>query len=114
MPLLATFIGSIATFLLGVFSRFLGFKVALQLASFLSWLAVLTAFVVAVSACLNSLYGFVAAGVAGGPGWLARFAMGLGMFIPANAGAVVSCMGSVWIGAQVYNIRKVGIHNYSK
>lgn len=114
MPILATFIGSIATFLVGFFSRFMGFKAALQLASFLSWLAVLTAFIAAVSVCLNSLHGMVSAGVSGGPGWVAKFAMGLGMFIPANAGAVLSCMASVWIGAQVYKIRKTGIQNYSK
>lgn len=114
MPLLATFIGSIATFLVGIFSKFLGFKAALQLASFLSWLAVLTAFIAAVSVCLNSLYNMVSSGVSGGPGWLSNFAVGLGMFIPANAGAVLSCMASVWIGAQVYKIRKTGIHNYSK
>lgn len=114
MPLLATFIGSIATFLVGIFSRFLGFKAAIQLASFLSWLAVLTAFIAAVSVCLNSLYGMVSAGVTGGPSWLSHFAVGLGMFVPANAGAVLSCMASVWIGAQVYKIRKVGIQNFSK
>lgn len=114
MPLLAKFIGVIATFFVTIFSRFLGFKAALQLASFLAWLAVLAAFIGAVSACLNGLYSVVASGVSGGPEWMSRFAMGLGMFIPANAGGVLSCMGSVWIGAQVYKIRKTGIHNYSK
>lgn len=113
MPLLAKFIGAIATFFLGIFGRYLSFKAALKLASFLSWLAVLTAFITAVSICLNSLHGFVSAGVASGGSWLSFFAMGLGMFIPANAGAVVSCMASVWIGSQVYKIRKVGIQNFS-
>ena len=116
MPILATFIGSITTFLVGLFSRFLGFKAALQIASFLTWVGVLTAFVATVSVCLNSLYSMVQMGGGGGGGGalLSKFLMGVGMFIPANAGAVLSCMGSVWIGCQVYKIRKTGIHNYSK
>lgn len=113
MPLLAKFIGAIASFFLGIFGRFLGYKAALKLASFLSWLAVLGTFITTVSVCLSSLHGMVSAGVSGGAAWLSYFVMGLGMFIPANAGAVLSCMASVWIGAQVYKIRKTGIHNYS-
>lgn len=118
MPLLATFIGSISSFLVGLFSRFLGFKAALQIASFLTWLGVLTAFIATVTVCLNSLYSMVQSGSggggSGGGNLLSYFFMGVGMFIPANAGAVLSCLGSVWIGCQVYKIRKTGIHNYSK
>ena len=114
MPLLAKFIGVIATFFVSIFSSFLGVKAALHLASFVAWVAILTAFVASVSGCLNLLYGAVAAGVAGGPEWLSRFMMGVGMFIPANAGGILSCMASVWIGAQVYKIRKTGLHHYSR
>jgi len=117
MPLLATFIGSIATWLVGFFTRFLGFRAALALASFLTWLAVLGTFITAVSVCLNSLYGMVQSGGGGGGGggnlW-SFFMQGVGLFVPANAGAVLSCMASVWIGCQVYKIRKTGIHNYSR
>lgn len=114
MPLLATFIGSLAAALAGFFARFLTFKVAIQLASFLTWLSVLTAFAISVNVCLSSLYSFVGASGGGGAGWTQKLWMGIGMFIPANAGAVLSCVGSVWIGTEVYKIRKVGIHNYSK
>ncbi len=113
MPLLAKFIGAIATFFLGIFTKFLGYKAALKLASFLSWVAVLTAFIVAVSACLNSLHSMVSSGVSAGGDWVSAFAMGVGMFVPSNAGAVLSCMASVWIGCGVYKIRKNGIQHYS-
>lgn len=113
MPLLAKFIGAVATFFLGIFGRFLGYKAALKLASFLSWVAVLGTFITTVSVCLSSLHGMVSSGVSGGSAWLLYFAMGLGMFIPSNAVAVLSCMSSVWIGAQVYKIRKSGIQHYS-
>lgn len=114
MPLLARFIGTIATFFVEIFAKFLGYKAALALASFTAWLAVLAAFVTAVSVCLNALHGTIQAGVSAAGPWAAKAAMGLGMFIPSNAGAVLSCMASVWIGCAVYKIRKTGIHNYSK
>ena len=119
MPLLATFIGSIASALVTFFARFLSYKVAIQLAAFTTWLAVITAFAVSVHVCLASLYGFVASPGGGGGGgvggsWVRYLWMGLGMFIPANAGAVMSCIGSVWIATEVYKIRKTGIQNFSK
>ena len=113
MPLLAAFIGSIASALAGFFARFLAFKVAIQLAAFLTWLTVITAFAVSVHVCLSSLYSMAAAG-GGGAGWVQKLWMGIGMVIPATAGAVLSCLGSVWIATEVYKIRKAGIHNYSK
>lgn len=113
MPLFVTFIGSVSQFLIGFFTRFMSYKAAISLASFLTWVGILTAFVVSVSVCLSNLYGML--GSVGGSGDMGhKFMMGLGMFIPANAGGVLSCMASVWIGCQVYKIRKVGIQNFSK
>ena len=63
MPLLAKFIGTIATFFVEIFAKFLGYKAALALASFTAWLAVLSAFIAAVSVCLNALYATIQAGV---------------------------------------------------
>lgn len=122
MPLLATFIGSISSALVGLFSRFLGFKAALRFASYTTWLLVLGAFLASVYVCLSSLYGYVSAFTTGGGAtgggltgsMLSMFFMGVGMFIPANAGAVLSCVGSVWIATSVYKIQKDGIENYSK
>lgn len=113
MPLLVTFIGSVSQFLIGFFTRFMGFKAAISLASFLTWLAILGTFITTVSVCLSSLHGMLGS-VGGGSDMGQKFAMGLGMFIPANAVGVLSCMASVWIGCQVYKIRKVGIQNFSK
>lgn len=114
MPLLAAFLGSVIGSLATFFAKFLVEKVAISLASFLAWLAVLTAFVLSVSACLSALQSFAGAGVGTGPSWFRLFWMGLGMFIPANAGAVMSCLGSVWIGTEVYKIRRTGIQVFGK
>lgn len=120
MPLLATFIGAMASSLASLFARFMGFSAALKLASFITWLAVITAFAAAVHGCLAALYGMVSGGSGGGVGgggsgaWVQMFWMGLGMFIPANASAVLSCIGSVWIACQMYKINRDGLHNYSK
>lgn len=122
MPLLATFIGSLSSALVGLFSRFLSFKVALRFASYTTWIAILSALLVSVYVCLSSLYAFVGAFVSGGVGggsglsgsMVSMFFMGVGVFIPANAGAVISCIGSVWIATSVYRIQKDGIENYSK
>ena len=79
-------------------------------------MGVLTAFIASVHVCLSSLYSMVGSGGGGGGGvgWLRYFWMGLGMFIPSNAGAVMSCLGSVWIGTEVYKIRKTGVQVFGK
>lgn len=115
MPLLAAFLGSAIGALASFFGKFLTEKVAISLASFLAWMSVLTAFILSVSACLNALYAVAGSGGGGGgAGWLHYFWMGLGMFIPANAGAVMSCIGSVWIGTEVYKIRKTGVQVFGR
>lgn len=114
MPLLAGFLGSVIGSLGGFFAKYLTEKVAISLASFLAWMGVLTAFIASVHVCLTSLYSMVGSGGGGGVGWLRYFWMGLGMFIPSNAGAVMSCLGSVWIGTEVYKIRKTGVQVFGK
>lgn len=117
MPLLAQFIGSIAAALANLFSRFMSFSLAIKYASYVAWLAVLSAFLASVYVCMSSLYGMLSgllSGGGGGTGWLRWLFIGFGMFIPANAGAVLSCVGSIWIATSVYKIQRDGIHNYSK
>ncbi len=124
MPLLVMFIGSMTSALVGLFTRFLSFKVALRFASYTTWITILSALLVSVYVCLSSLYGFVGAFISGGGGagggsglsgfMVSMFFMGVGVFIPANAGAVISCVGSVWIATSIYKIQKHGIENYSK
>jgi hypothetical protein len=114
MPLLATFIGSLASGLAGFFARWIGYQAALKLASYVAWIATATAFLAATFVCVSSLYGMVSGAGGGGTGWIRWFWIGLGMFIPSNAAAVVSCIASVWIATSVWRIQRIGIENFSK
>jgi len=114
MPLFATLIGSLASAFVSLFSTFMGYKYALKLAAYTVWITVFTAFLTAVYVCMSSLYGMVSGlstgGGGGGTGWVSYFFMGVGMFIPANAGAVIACVGSVWIATGIYKFQKDAIH----
>lgn len=116
MPLLAKLIGSLAAALASFFSIFWSYHVALKLAAYTAWLGVLGAFLTSVLICLNALYGLVASATGGGGGgvggYMAYFWMALGVFIPSNAAAVISCIASVWIASSLYVIKKQGIQNY--
>lgn len=116
MPLLGSLIGALATAFASLFSTFFGYKVALKLAGYTAWLLVFTAYVASAFVCLTSLYALVGGLVSGvgggGSSWWSLFFMGVGMFIPSNAGAVMSCIGSVWIGTSVYSFQRTAIHTY--
>jgi hypothetical protein len=124
MPLLAAFIGNLAAGLVAVLGRFMSLRLAMKLASYTAWITVFTAFVASVFICTSGLVaGFSAMFASASGGWslgsaesaiISGFGMGLGMFIPANAATVVSCMASVWIACQIYKIQRDGMHNYSK
>jgi len=122
MPLLAQFIGWLATQFVGVFSQVMAFGLALKLGAYAAWIVVLGAFLGSVVVCLGSLWNVVSGifgtgGVSltlGAGGGLAWFGLGLGMFIPSNAGMVMSCVASVWFASSLYKIQRDGIHNYAK
>ena len=123
MPLLAAFIGNLAVGLVAIFSKFMALDLALKFASYLAWMTVFAIFVGSVTACVFALSNTIQAGFAWAQGWslgsatsaiVSGFGTGLGMFIPANATAVITCVSSVWIACQIYKIQKTGIHNYSK
>lgn len=114
MPILAAFLGSAITSLGAFFAKFMVERVAILLAAFIAWLAVLAAFVTSLLVCLHSLLSTVQNVTASGGDWVRFFFMGLGMFIPSNAGAVMACLGSVWIGTEIYKIRKTGIQVFGK
>lgn len=111
MDIFGTFLGLLATAFASLFSTFMGFKVALKLAAYAAWLVIFTAFLVSVYVCVSALYAGMAGLLSGsgGSGWVAYFFMGVGMFIPANAGAVVSCVGSVWIATGIYQFQKQAV-----
>lgn len=117
MPLLASFVGSIAGALVSFFARFMSMQVALRLAAYGAWMVVFGTFLASVYVCISALYAAVRAMLDGPPGdgaWWHYLIMGIGMFIPTNAAAVVGCVSSVWIATSIYKIQKDGIHNYSK
>ena len=116
MPLFATLFESILTAAVAFFSSYFSFRVAMRVATYSTWLAIWTAFLVAVYVCLSSLYSMSSGLIAGtngsGISWVAMFFMGLGMFIPANAGAVLSCVASVWIGTGIYKFQRDALQNF--
>ena len=121
MPLLAGFIGAITGGLASFLARFIGFGLALKLASYMAWIATFTVFLTSVYVCCSSLYQMMSSmvgsgggGGGGGGNWVGYFWMGLGMFIPSNAGAVIACISSVWIATSIFKIQRVGIENFSK
>jgi len=113
MPVFATLFGAIATSFVTLFSTYFSFKVALKLAAYTTWMVVFTAFLGSVYVCINSLYSMVntwGAGAGGGAStWVRFFWVGLGMFVPSNAGAVIACISSVWIATAVYKVQKQGM-----
>lgn len=58
------------------------------------------AFITAVNVCVSSLLSMIS-----GAGLPSRFVMGLGMFIPSNAGAVMSCLATVYLACLVYRLK---------
>lgn len=113
MPLLAAFIGTLAGGIASLLARFLAFNVALKVAAYASWIVVFAAFLASVIVCCSSLFNMLS-GVGGGGGWTGKFFMGLGMFIPSNATAVMSCIAAVWIATSIFRIQRIGIENFSK
>lgn len=114
MPLFATLFGSVASGLASLFGTFLSYKVALKLAAYTTWITVFTAFLVSVFVCVSNLLGMVTSSVGStsGGAWMAYFWMGLGMFIPSNASAIMACLASVWISTSIYKVQKEGIMNF--
>lgn len=113
MPLFAALFGSVATALVQLFSQFVGYRVALKLAAYTTWIAVFTALLISVFVCVSSLLAMVTStgGTAGG-GWVRYFWVGLGIFIPSNANSVIACVSSVWIATSIYAVQKQGIFGF--
>ena len=117
MPLLAAFIGSLASGLATLLATQMAYTTALKIAAYTTWIAVAGVFFASVFVCCSSLFSMMtgAIGVGGGPSnWIRMFWVGLGMFFPGNASAVIACVASVWIGTSVWRIQRVGIESFSK
>ena len=121
MPILAVLITSLASALASFFVKFVSVGLAVKLAAYTAWMAVFTAFLISVYVCVSSLLtmtqsmgGGGGGGGGGGADWVSYFWMGLGMFVPANAGAVLSCVASIWIATYIYKTQQRAIFNFAK
>lgn len=112
MPLFATLFGSVASALVSFFAIFFEMKVAAKLAAYTLWITMFTALLVSVFVCIQNIFGYINVWVLNGPAWLSFFMMGAGMFIPANASALMTCQGSIWIATSIYKMQKQGIMNF--
>ncbi|MDA8456141.1 hypothetical protein M4R22_15335 [Acidovorax sp. GBBC 3334] len=113
MPLFATLVSNIGAALVSLFSRFMGLFSALKLASYVTYLGITATFVTTVYVCVGGLLTYLTSFSFGGgsttdSNWMGYFGMGLGMFVPQNAAGVLSCVGSVWIGCNVYRLQQIG------
>lgn len=106
MPLLATL-------LVGWFNGAIAFAISvLTYQQGLAWarrlfiLGLLAAFAVAVKVCVVALLTMLSGAQVGLPG---RVLMGIGMFIPSNAVAVLACMGSIWLAAFILRLKIQGL-----
>jgi hypothetical protein len=80
-----------------------------------AWIALVAALLTTVFICLDSLYGMASAifsGAGSGSGWWTAFFMGVGMFIPSNAGAVLACVASVWLATNIYRVQSFAIKTF--
>jgi hypothetical protein len=115
MPLFAGLVLSLCNGFFAVFGQFLAMRTAVKLAAFSALVTIATAFLLTVAVCLSSLYSMSSAlvnGAGAAGGWIAAFFMGVGMFIPSNAGAVMACIGSVWIATSVYKFQRDAVLNF--
>ncbi|MEO8059057.1 MAG: hypothetical protein ABI671_12080 [Burkholderiales bacterium] len=108
MPIFAAFVGACMSGLMTFYGAMMTAQQAIAWARRTFIIALMAAFLIAVKVCVSSLLGMVA-GAGSGGALPARFVMGLGMFIPSNAVAVLACMGSVWIACVVVRLKIDGL-----
>lgn len=104
MPLFATLVGAAINGLVKFYGLALGLGESIVWARRTFIIALWLAFLAAVSVCVKSLLGaIVFSGLPRG------FVMGLGMFIPSNAVAVLACVGSVWLACVIVRLKVDGL-----
>jgi len=104
MPLFATLVAACINGLTVFYGSVMAANQAMAWARRTFILALMTAFFVAVKVCVSSL--LAQASTVGLP---SKFLMGLGMFIPNNAAAVLACMGSVWLASVMVRLKIDGL-----
>lgn len=112
MSLLAKLIAGMGASLVSFFAIFFELRVAQKLAAYTLWIAVLTAFMISVFVCIQNIFGYIELFTVNGPAWLSYFMMAVGMFIPSNAAALMTCQGSIWMATTIYKMQKQGIFHF--
>ena len=114
MPLFSVLFASISSAVAAFIGYLEAARVALKLASYTAWIVLLAAFLVSTFVCISSILSMLSGvgGGGGGAGWVSYFMMGLGIFVPSNAAAVMACVGSVWISTSIYKVQKQGLFGF--
>lgn len=100
MPLLAALLNASYLWIVGFASNVMWYVHTIAWARRAFIVSVGVAFFAAIAACMSALLSMVS-----GAGLPSRFVMGLGMFIPSNAVAVMACLGSVYLACIVYRLK---------
>lgn len=116
MPIFAAMLLELCNAFAYFFARFMGVNAAIKLAAYSAWLFIVTSLLATVYVCITSIYTMVqnllAGAGGGGDSWVGAFVMGLGVFIPSNAGAVLACVASVWIATNIYRVQSFAIGKF--
>ena len=104
MPLLAGVVSAAINGLIAFFGYFFAANEAIAWARRTFIISLGIAWLAAIKVCMSALLSMIS--LSGLPD---RFLMGLGMFIPANAAAVVACIGSVWLACVIYRLKVDGL-----
>jgi hypothetical protein len=100
MPILAALISSVVAWFWSAISTIGWYIHLVTWARRALFVALGVALFTAIGTCVSSILGMLSAS-----GLSARFLMGLGMFIPSNAGAVMACLGSIYLACIVYRLK---------
>lgn len=115
MPLLSQLLTGLFSSLASLLGLLFVQDVAVKTATYIAYIAITSAFLVATFACVNSLWSMAAGYFSGSGGWTSiegAVAMGLGMAIPSNAATVLACCASVWTGSRVYMLQRQGLVHF--
>lgn len=100
MPVFAALFWKVVVFFGGLASNIMWYIHFVDWARRAFIVALGVAFLAAVTTCVSGLLSALS-----GSGLPSRFLMGLGMFIPSNASAVLSCVATVWLACVVYRLK---------
>lgn len=107
MPLLGVFLSGLFSAALSVFARFFVLEKAAKLAGVTVAVALAAALVTSMRSCID---GVCAASISNISSSNPNFSVGLGVIINPVTMSAVGCYMAVWIGCQLYVIKKKAIN----